>query len=204
MDSKDKFKTITAIALVIGLAWTATSIIDKQEATKQEQIKSTTQISEEAEKTRQFEVLERLVNQNRAVERFGFHSAEGARSIIKGASGSDRIMLGKIVFGREDIEDVNQRSAKESPTAEILSEEFTILRSDTRAIGITKFLVSRADGTEFIAFMQDSDFDENDLRAIWAAAKNRREIRLEMNATRQRNVMRSAQITNILVDSALG
>lgn len=199
MDSKDKFKTITAIALVVGLAWSATSIVDSREETKKEQIKATVQVSEESEKTRQFQIFERIITENPTVERFAHYSSEGARSIVKGAAGSNRITLGKSIFDRDEIEEVNQRSAKEAPTAEILNENFTILRSDTRSIGMTKFLVCREDGTEFTAFMQDSDFDENDLRAIWKAAKDRRTIRLEMNATKQRSAIRYAQITNILL-----
>lgn len=208
MDSKHKTITLVALALVLATAWGATHIIDTQTEAKKEEIKAKTEIArietsarseidKEREKTAQFELFNHATQQDAVIARFTKATEEGTKAIIKAASDATKIRVGQVVFSRADIQEVNQRAAKERAEAKILDDEFSIVRVEFREDSTRIWLASKSN-QEFPVTLIEEDFDANSLQKIWAAAQNRRMIKLIVNATVIRSQIRSAQIVKVI------
>lgn len=197
MESKDKAKTIIAVALIMTLVWGATSVVEAQSTVKKEEIKAGLSVSQEQERTKQFQVITDLAKYNPVAERFSKASEEGAKAIIKGASDATKIKLGKVSFDKAEIQEVTQRATKEKATAQILTESFIVLGAEFREKTSTKFWLAK-EGAEFPVQIIDEDIDADSLKKLWEAARNRKPIELEVNVTIIRGKIKSGQVIKVL------
>jgi len=197
MDSKHKAVTIASVALVIATAYGAVHIVEANSDEKKAEIASHTQIAQEQERTAQFKVIADAIEQNKISAGFAKATEEGTRAIIKRAQGATDIRVGHVKFDHEEIEEVNQRAAKEKAEAQMITGDFSILRVETRDSSTTKLVMSSKDLGEFSAVMLDEDFLADDLNKLWSAVKNREKISLEVNATMIRGSVKTAQIVKI-------
>lgn len=198
MSDTHKAITIVAVAVLMVSGWTAANIAESSAATKQEQIKAELQIATEAEKTRQFEVFAKVTASSQTVQRFSKATEEGARAIVRGAPDASSIEVGRAKFTSAEIQEINQRAPKVKSTAEVVQEEFRIFGTESRHEGATRYVLSRQDSTEFSVTINHDDFQPADLEKLWAAAKDRKAIRLEVNLTLNKGGIRSAQVVQIL------
>lgn len=208
MESRHKALTLVAIAIVLATAWGAAHIIDTQTDAKKEEIKAKieitkietvakSEIDKEKEKTAQFQLFNQSMQHDPVIARFTKATEEGTKAIIKAASDATKIRVGQVTFDRADIQEVNQRAAKEHADAKILDGEFSIVRVEFRDDSTRIWLASKSN-PEFPVTLIEDDFDADSLQKIWAAAKNRKLIKLIVNATFIRNQIRSAQIVNVI------
>ena len=198
MESKHKACVLVAIAVVLTAGWGATHIIESQSSVKKDEIKATLDIRKEEEKTRQFEVLGRVAAGNAVVSTFSKASEEGARSIVRSAPDARNVRVGRINIDRAEIEEVNQRALKEKATASIIQEDFRVFGAYARDASATKYFLVRQDGAEFSVVVSHDDHAPADLEKIWAAARDRKPISMEVNLTLIRGVIRTAQIVKLL------
>lgn len=198
MDSKHKAYVLVAVAVMLSSGWAATAIVESQAAVKKEEIKAQLIVRQEEEKTRQFEVLGKVANANSVVATFSKASEEGARSIVRSTPDATKIKIGRAKIDRSDIEEINQRSPKDKATAEIIQEDFRVFGAFARDASATKYVLARRDGTEFTVIVNHEDHSPADLEKIWAAARDRKPISLEVNATLIRGAIRAAQIVKVL------
>lgn len=197
MDSKHKAFVLVLIAVVLTTGYAAVTVLDSQSKTKLEDIKATTLIAQEREKTKQFEVLANAVNQGAAAA-FNKASAEGAKAIVSHTSDADKIKIGRTVINRSEIKEFNQRATKEKATAEIVQESFRVFGAYAKEASSTRYILARPDGTEFPVTVVHDDLSADELEKIWSAARDRKLIGLEVNLTHHRNSVKSAQIVKVL------
>lgn len=86
----------------------------------------------------------------------------------------------------------------EKSTAEIVREDFRVFGTYAKDVGTTKYTLARKDGSEFTVVVSHDDHKPEDLEKIWAAARDRKPIALEVNLTIQRGAIRAAQIVRVL------
>jgi hypothetical protein len=197
MESKHKGYTLVAIAVVLSTGWGAVTVLEAHASSKKEEIKAQAQIALEQEKTRQFEVLAR-VSQQSAVAAFSKAAEEGAKAIVRRAPDATQVRIGRTNIDRSDIEEVNRRSAIEKATAEIVQENFSVIATSSRDASATRYWLARKDGSEFSVVLSHEDFEVAALEKIWAAARDRKPIALEVNLTMSRGTIRAAQIIKVL------
>lgn len=198
MSDRNKCITLVLIAVVMATGYGASTVIESQAAAKLEQIKADTQIASEQEKTRQFQVFAATLAQNDEAKRLAQAGDEGTRAIMRGAPDASSLKVGRVRFTSSEIHEVNQRAPKIKSDAKVIQEEFSIFGADTRHNSSTRYTLSRHDGTEFSVTVNHDDFQQADLDRLWAAARERKGIRLEVNLTLNRGVVRAAQIVQVL------
>lgn len=198
MDDKNKVITIVLLAVVLSVGYGSTRVLEANEETKREEIKAQLQISQEAEKTRQFEVFAKALNDNTAAMRFSQATEDGTRALMKSAPDASKISIGRVSFSSQEINEVNQRAKKVKPTADIVQEDFMVFSAETRHGSSTKYTLSRAGGEEFPITVNHDDYTADDLNKLWNAAKNRTKIKLEVNLTLHKGAVKAAQITQFL------
>ena len=197
MDSKHKAYVLVAVAVMLSTGWAATSIIESQATVKKDEIKANLTIRQEEEKTRQFEVLGKVASANNVVAAFAKASEEGARSVVRSTPDAENIKIGRAKINRLDIEEVNQRAVKDKATADIIQEDFRVFGAYAKDASATKYVLARKDGTEFAVLVSHDDHPASDLEKIWAAARDRKPISLEVNATIIRGTIKAAQIVKV-------
>jgi hypothetical protein len=192
MESKHKAGTLVAIAVVLVVGYGAVQLLDNKPV-QIEQIKASLAATQEAEKTRQFKIVAEAAGEATVVS-FAKASEKGSRAIVESARDADKIKIGRVRMGRSEIDEVTQRAARDRATATIVVESFTVLRVEPKEGSLTRFLLQRPDGTEFLAILQDDELDAADVQLIWDAARSRKLIELEITLTTMRNAIRSATI----------
>lgn len=198
MDSKHKAYVLVAIAVVLTSGWAATTIAESQSAIKKEEIKAQTTIQQEHEKTRQFEVLAKIATTNAVVNTFSKASEEGAKAVVRSVPDAKEVKIGRVKISRSDIEEVNARASKEKATAEIIQDDFRVFGAYARDASATKYILAGRDGTEFSVVVSHEDHTAAELDKIWAAARDRKPLSLEVNLTLIRGAVKTAQIVKVL------
>lgn len=198
MESKHKAVTLISIAVVAAIAWGAVDISEHLKEVKLEQAKASSAAhvatTNEAEKTRQFQILADAVSRGGApVEAFKKASEKGARAIIESAPDATEITVGQITFDQEEIQDINQRAARDKATASILIDTFSVVNLTPKE-GVTRLVLRRPDGSEFGAILEEEGLPAEESQKIWEAGRSRRPITLQLNTTVIRGVIRSATV----------
>ncbi|WOD18665.1 hypothetical protein [Paraburkholderia kirstenboschensis] len=198
MDSKHKAITVATVALIIASAYGAVQVVEANADVKKAEVEAHLKIDQEHERTEQFRVITQAIAGNKVAAQFSKATEEGARSIVKRAQGATEVRVGAVTFDKDEIDEVNQRAAKEKASAQILTDEFVVVRVETRDSNMTKLILASAKTGEFSAIMQDEEFDADQINKLWSAIRNREKIQLEVNATYIRSNIRSAQIVKVL------
>lgn len=197
MDSKHKAVTLCAIAAIIATAYGAISVVESGTDEKKAQIEESIRLNQEAEQTERMRILADVATKNSAAAAFNKATEDGARAIVKRAQGASDVRVGRVKFDALDIEEVNQRAAKEKPTAQILEEPFVVVRVETRESTSTKLILANKNHNEFQAILLHDDFAQDDLDKLWAAIRKRGAIALQVNVTNTKSGIKSAQIVGI-------
>lgn len=205
MDSKHKLIAIIATVLLLVSGATAYYIVASEnetevklaeDATKREQIGR--DIALEKAQTEQFKILADTVKDISAAKGVERNIVEGNRAIIKGADGATMLKMGSAVLDSGKIEEVNARSARARTEVTSVTDEFKVVKMELRDGSVTKFWLSEpTTGIEFQTLMQDENFSEDDLRAVWNAARNRSRIKLELSIARARGQIKSATVLSV-------
>lgn len=196
MDSQHKAYVLVLIATILVSGWAATSIVETQADLKKEEIRTAAQIQQETEKTKQFQLFSELASKGVAAA-FTKASEEGARSIVRRTPDAREITIGRARIDRADIEEVNRRASMEKSFAEIVREDFRVFGTYAKDISTTKYTLARNDGSEFTVVVSHEDHKPEELEKIWAAARDRKPIALEVNLTTQRGTIKAAQIVRV-------
>lgn len=197
MDSRHKAVVLVAIALLLTTGLAASNALEADAAVKKEEIKAQTQVQLEAEKTRQFEILAQAAARNPTVAAFDKAAADGTKAIVKGAPDATQVRVGQLRLHRGDIEEMNQRATRERPTAQVVQRRLKVAAIISRDSATTRFLFSDANNAEFPVVVSHEDISADDLERLWAAARNRRDVTVEVNLTLHRGVVRSGQILSV-------
>lgn len=199
MDSKHKTVVLVAIAVLLAGGLGATSVVESQASVKKEEIKAGLAIGQEQEKTKQFEVLAEVARHHEAVAPFAKAAEEGARAIVRSVPDAKSVTLGRAKLNEGDIAEVNARAGKEKASAEIVTEEFRIIGVIAKDASSTKYILLRSkDAAEFAVTVNHDDYEAAVLDKIWAAARQRKPVTLEINLTLIRNTIRAAQIVKVV------
>lgn len=209
MDSKDKARTLVAIALIVALAWGGTHVVDTWAEVKQKEIAAASDVrtkeidvqktkEQEDAKSKQFEILGQIAKQNASVARFEKATEEGTKAIIKSTSDASHVRVGRVNFSREEIIEVNQRAAKERAEARLLTGDFYVVRVEFRRADSTRIWVATKDYDEFPVTVITGEVEGADIDKLVEAGKDRAAIKLEIEATVIRNQIRGAHIVKVL------
>lgn len=197
MDSVDKRKTIIAVAVILVLAWGGVSVVESAADVKKEEIKAQVAIQADQQETARLEAFSNFAARSQVASRFSKATEEGTRAIVKSAPDAKEIKVGKVRFDQDEIQEVNQRAAKERAEAKILDEDFVIVRMEFRDASTKIWLASATTG-EFPVTVSDEEIDADSRKKVWEAAENRKKIKLEVNATVIRGQIRAAQLVKVL------
>ncbi|ATQ78607.1 hypothetical protein CR152_31880 [Massilia violaceinigra] len=208
MDSSHKMKTLIAVVLTVAVVWGATNIVETWAETKQHEVTTAAEVkgkeiavaqttAEEAAKTAQFQLIGQIAKDNAVVGRFAKATEEGTRSIIKGAADADNIKIGRTNFNRSEINEVNQRAAKERATAGLSRGDYQVIRAEARVGGITRFWLQDERGQEFSATVFEDEFEAKGVNRLWESFRGRKKISLEVNATTIRGQIKAASIVRV-------
>jgi hypothetical protein len=201
MDSGHKMQTLVAIALIFGAGWGYQSYAEQQtkiaeigaESAEKEGFRTMLATQQE-----HLQIIAEIVKGDPSAARFGKAVENGTKAIIKGASDADHIRINRANFNRDDIVEVNQRAAKEAAQANIVIDEYRVVRGDARDGGLTRFWLLHKDGAEFSGIIVDEDFDAKGLNHLWEAFRGRGSVKLELNITSVRGQIRSASILRVI------
>ncbi|GGC01072.1 hypothetical protein GCM10007205_07950 [Oxalicibacterium flavum] len=193
MDSIDKRKTIITVALIIAIGWGAITITETLADVKKAEIAAQIAIDGNQQETARLQEFSKLAEKNQVAARFSKASEEGTRAIVKGASDAAEIKIGRITFDSEEIQEINQRAAKEKADAKIISNDFVIVRMEFRE-SATKIWLASAETGEFSITILDEEIDADSRKKIWECAEKRLPVKLEVNATIIRGQIRAAQL----------
>lgn len=196
MESKHKATVLICLAIILGGGVLGYKALDDSATLKQEEVKASLQVQLEQEKTRQFQLFSGLAASDKVVSRFDKASEDGTRSVIRSASDAESIKVGRIEFDRSDIEEVNQRAARTASDAVVLDEDFRVLAAEAKLADSTKYMLASTLG-EFSVIVHHSEFSPAELDKLWAAAKGRANIRLEVSVTKNRDTIKAAQIVSV-------
>lgn len=198
MSDANKSLTLVLIAVVLTTGYGASTVVEGSSAAKIDEIKAGALIATEQEKTKQFQILADALSANSVGQRFAQASDEGARAVIRGAPDATSVSIGRVKFSSSEIHEINQRAPKVKSEALVIQEDFSIFGAETRHGSSTRYTLGRRDGSEFSVTVNHDDFMQGDLDRLWAAARDRKGIKLEVNLTLNRGAIRSAQIVQIL------
>lgn len=209
MDSGHKMKTLIAIAVIMASAWGGVTVYESLVESKQKlaEIESDNidkqgvrdmVLAQDAARAEQFRLIAEIAQNDPVVGRFAKATENGTRAIIKGASDATRIKIGDADFNRDAILEVNQRAAKESAQAHIVTDEFRVVRGDARDGGVTRFWLVNSAGLEFSGIVIDEEFDAKELNQLWEAFRGRTNLKLEINTTVVRGQIKNASILRVI------
>jgi hypothetical protein len=205
MESKHKAVVLVAIAVVLALGWGAHAVIESSTAAKKEEVllqieqeRSKQQAQAGQQTTKQIEIMAGLVKEAAVVGNFAKANEEGTRAIARRAPDANQIKVGRARMSSDEIQEVNRRSQMERATAEIVEEDFRVFGTYARDASATKYTLARRDGSEFNVVVNHDDLPSGDLEKIWAAARDRKPIALQMNLTLLRGKVTSAQVVRVL------
>jgi hypothetical protein len=209
MDSAHKMKTLIAIAVILAVAWGGVTVYQSLAESKQKiaEVEAESKdkqgvrdlvLAQEAAKTEQFKLIADIAKRDPVAGRFAKATENGTRAIIKGASDATHIKIGAANFNRDAIVEVNQRAAKEAAQAQIVTDEFRVVRGDARDGGVTRFWLVSPAGTEFSGIVIDEDFDAKGLNQLWEAFRGRSKLTLEINTTVVRGQIKNASILRVV------
>ncbi|MCA8339604.1 hypothetical protein [Burkholderia multivorans] len=198
MDSKHKAVTIATVAVIVATAYGAIQISETNADAKKAEVEAHLKVEQEQEQTQRLKILADAVAGNKVAAQFAKATEDGTRAIVKRAQGATEVKVGAVRFDQDEIEEVNQRAAKERATAQILTDKFVVVRVETRDSSLTKLVLASEATGEFVAIMQDDEFDADQINKLWSAIRNREKVELEVNATYIRSTMKSAQIVKVL------
>lgn len=205
MDSGHKMKTLVAIAAALTLTFGYQTYNDHQGKLVEVQAEAEDKkgmrelvTAQQVAQQEQLRVLAGLVQKDEGGARFAKAAENGTRAVVKGASDADKIRINKVSFDRDAIADITQRAAKETARAEIVTDEYRVVRGDSRDGGVTRFWLLHKDGTEFSGIVVDEDFDAKGLNQLWEAFRGRGTVNLELNMTTVRGQIRNASIVRVV------
>ncbi len=198
MDDRHKVKTIILIAVILAGGVVAWKALDDSGIAKKEEIKATLALRTEEEKTKQFEIIARASAAQPAVRQFEKAAEEGTKAVVRGASDAESIGIGRAKFSRDDIKEANQRSARTGSTATVIEGDYRVFGTESRHGDSTRYVLAGADGVEFPVTVSHGDLGADDLEKLWAAARSRTAIKLEVSITKNRGQIRAAQIIAVL------
>lgn len=209
MDSAHKMKTLIAIAVIMAAAWGGVTYCQSLAEGKQKlaEIEADSKdkqgvrdmvLAQDASRTEQFKLIAEIAQRDPVAGRFAKATENGTRAIIKGASDATRIKIGDAKFDREAIVEVNQRATREAAQANIVTDEFRVVRGDARDGGITRFWLMDTKGQEFSGIVIDEDFDAKGLNQLWEAFRRRSTLKLEINTTVVRGQIKNASILRVI------
>lgn len=197
MDSKRKMIILLAIAVLLAggvMGWKA---LETSASVKKAEIQATLQVGTEAEKTKQFEIIARAAGRFPEVQKFDKAADEGTKAIIRSASDASNIKVGRANFTKIDIQEVNQRAPKTASEASIVDGVFRVFGTESKHADSTRYVLSGTDGIEFPVIVNHSELSADDLDKIWTAAKARLPIRLEVSVTKNKGLIKAAQVISV-------
>ncbi|MDN8612755.1 hypothetical protein [Variovorax ginsengisoli] len=197
MDDANKAMVLIAITVIFAAGFIAWKAISATADVRKERIKADLDIRNEAEKTKQFEVFARVAA-NEKVQRIEKAAEDGTKAVLRSATDATQIAVGRVRLDSDELATLNQRAARVSSTADVIEEEFRIFGTETRFEGATRYVLARGDGTEFPVTISHDELSADDLERLWSAARDRQPIRLEVSITKNRDVVKAAQIVSVL------
>ena len=198
MDSRNKAIVLVCIAVLLAAGFVGWKALESSATTKQEEIKAGVQIRLEEEKTKQFAAFSRITGANATIQKFDKAVEEGTRSILRAASDAQEVKVGRVTFNRSDIQEVNQRATRTASTASIVEGMFRVFGTESKLNDSTRYTLSGEDGIDFPVIINHSELSPDDLDKIWNAAKSRTSIGLEVSITKNKGLIKTAQVVSVL------
>jgi len=197
MDDQHKTMVLIAVAVIIAVGTLGWKAIDSNRSKKEEEIKANLAASNEAEKTRQFEIIASM-GSNNVVNRFEDAAERGNRAVVRGASDAVSVQVGRTFYDQDDIGEAARRAPRIASSVDVVEDDYRVFNSESKLADLTKYVLASDDGVEFPIVVTHGDFDEQSLNRLWEAARRRTKIRLEVAIVKGRNGIRSAQLLAVV------
>lgn len=198
LDPKLRARLLICFALLFAGGLVSWKILGESAETKRAEIAAATSIQMEQEKTRQFSLFAEVASKEPRVQSFVKAAEEGTTAIVKAVPDATSLKVGRVEFNRDEIKEVNQRSERVSSVSNAVSDDFMVYSSESKLNHATKFVLAGSDGTEFPVTALHSDFTADEIEKLWAAARQRTKVRLEVSITTNRGTVKAAQIIQFL------
>lgn len=187
----DNHKTIVILGVTFalvggaGLTYVANNYISAQEHVQVEQ-----------ERTRQFEVVAQAGRRVPEVRRWTEAAESGAKSVVKAVPDATSVTMGQETINAHQIQEINARAARESPTLEPVTEFFYVRGFKRQDDGVSRFTITKA-GEELIVVLDAASFTDEQLDRLWYAAQHDTQIALEIQVKRVGDAIKGAWVTDI-------
>lgn len=198
MDSKHKAVTLVLAFVIVASAVTAWKALDASAETKKEEVKAELSVKMEQEQTRQFEVFSNALAQNSVAQKFEQAVTEGTKAITRSVPDANEVRIGRVSFDSDEIKETNRRAQRTPSTSTVIAEDFRIFTVDVREDGVAKYVLAGVETGEFVASLEEANFSPEEIQSVIDAAKNRRNIRLEVLTTVRKGAIQGAKILQVL------
>ncbi|VUZ24119.1 Uncharacterised protein [uncultured Comamonas sp.] len=186
MTGTQKVVTMTLVGLILAGALTVYGVHGQM-----------TQVALAKENTAQMDVVRKAAEGNKIAKTVEESNDRGITSVIKGAADAESVTVNRAHYDREAIEEITRRTERTQSSAEVLSEPFRVFSIEAKDHARTKCVLAAPDGREFSVTIDHDDFLPDDVAKIWAAARDRATITLEVHIKTLKGNIRRAQILSV-------
>ncbi|MGF7466502.1 hypothetical protein ACQZFR_04725 [Alcaligenes nematophilus] len=146
----------------------------------------------------QADLIESVINSDPVSKRIQSATAEGAKAIAKYNPEATKLQVGQEMLDREQIEELNQRSAREIPDMfNIVGFYRVTSTTEPTAEGFVRVGLA-GNGDEFVALMnlrdEDQPFSEEQINAVFLAPKTGERIHMNVRVKRAADGIKEAYI----------
>lgn len=198
MDSAHKAAVAVLFAIILTSGYVFTNVTEVEAEARKAQVAAETSVRLEEFRTQQMGMMADALSGRDIYGKTIEHLTQGGKQIVKGASDAESISQGAVVVTQKAIEDVSQRAKRQRSKLEPTGGTFMVIKTESKETGLTRFMISEIGGEEYFAYvMHDMVLDE-EIAAIWDAAKSRSPIYLEIVKTvGKEGAVKAAQIVGV-------
>lgn len=183
MTGTQKVVTMTLVGLILAGALTIYGVNGQM-----------TQVALAKENTAQMEVVRKAAAGNAIAKAIEESNDRGITAVVKGAADAEEISINRAHFDKAAIEEINRRNERAQSAIEVLAEPFRVFSIEAKEGTRTKCVLASVDGREFSVTIDHDDFSIADIAKIWAAARERSTINLQVNIKTLNGNIRRAQV----------
>lgn len=143
------------------------------------------------------EKLSAVIASDRRIERFADATATGLTQVALRATDATNVRAGRVDLDEEELAALRRRTPKQA--SETLHEigDFRVLMADGNGSSFKLTLGGAAIPGEFSVEYDPTEFDPAEDQLIWAALRDKTEVRLEVKAEQLREKIKGAVIVSI-------
>lgn len=198
MDPKLRAKVLVAIVVIVAGGALGWKMLDQNAEVKKAEIAAQLEVGKEVEQTKRLTLFKEFASQNLAVSKFEEAATVGGRAIVRSVQDADAVAIGATKFDKDEVKEVNRRAARVRSASSTVTAKFRIYAAESRLDASTRYVLAGSTLEEFPVVVNHEDFSAADLERLWIAARDRKEIELNVAVTQRKNKVISANLMKVI------